>query len=85
MLTAHPVPRGATVLATPAITPPILPNGGEITIKLNALMLWLNERMDVFQEWADYLIAQGTFEHRQVKLPIATSIYHTLFQPVLNV
>jgi len=36
VLTAHPVPRGATVLATPAITPPILPNGGEITIRLNA-------------------------------------------------
>lgn len=35
VLTAHPVPRGATVLATPAVMAPALPNGGEITIRLN--------------------------------------------------
>ena len=34
VLVAHPVPRGATVLATPAVTAPVLPNGGEITIRL---------------------------------------------------
>jgi len=36
VLVAHPVPRGATVLATPAITAPVLPNGGEITIRLRS-------------------------------------------------
>ena len=36
MLVAHPVPRGATVLATPAVTAPVLPNGGEITIRLRS-------------------------------------------------
>jgi len=36
VLVAHPVPRGATVLATPAVTAPVLPNGGEITIRLRS-------------------------------------------------
>lgn len=36
VLEAHPVPRGATVLATPAVTAPVLPNGGEITIRLRS-------------------------------------------------
>ena len=34
----------------------------------------LELRMDVFQEWADHLIAENAFEHRQVKLPWQESI-----------
>ena len=36
ILIAHPIPRGATVVATPALSPPQRPNGTSLTIHVDA-------------------------------------------------
>ena len=33
---AHPIPRGSTVVATPALSPPHWPNGTSLTIHVDA-------------------------------------------------
>ena len=36
ILIAHPIPRGSTVVATPALSPPQWPNGTSLTIHVDA-------------------------------------------------
>ena len=36
ILIAHPIPRGSTVVATPALSPPQWPNGTNLTIHVDA-------------------------------------------------